>query len=322
MSRFHPSLLWKTEQSDQKQNGKPESCAGGDSGSGSRSDNDLVPEDSHSSSWHRVGESTAEYSLDHSDLRHSDFDEPSVQPSQGNIFGGFGVAPTPTTFFVPLHYEPKYRYPLIVWLHSDGFNENQVNQIMPHISGRNYLATGVRATRSMDAVGHQFQWHSGSTAIEQACFRVEQAIDEAQDRFSVHPDRIVLAGYESGATMALRIAMRIPNLVSAAISMGGRMPYGAGTHANLHELRARRLPMLWQCALEHADFSEKDLNSDLRSALMIRSRVEVRGYKDDDVMNTAALSDINHWIMNHVVNGAPFGQDNRWETSPVGFSDN
>ena len=80
--------------------------------------------------------------------------------------------------------------------------------------------------------------------------------------------------------------------------------------------------MLWQWATESEEFSAQDLNADLRSSMMIRSPVEVRQYRDDDVMNTAALADINHWIMNHVVNGVPFGQDNRWETSPVGFSDN
>ena len=31
------------------------------------------------------------------------------------------------SFFLPLHYVETYEYPLIVWLHSNGYNENQVD---------------------------------------------------------------------------------------------------------------------------------------------------------------------------------------------------
>ena len=158
---------------------------------------------------------------------------------------------TPLHFCLPLHYEPKYRYPLIVWLHNDGFNENQIDQLMPHISLRNYLAVGVRGNRAADSVGHRFDWHESSAAIELAHHRVIEAIDEAASQFSVHPDRVVLAGYRSGGTMALRIAMRDPDRFSAVASFGGRMPRGGNVFGDLTRLRRRRLPMLWQWATEN-----------------------------------------------------------------------
>lgn len=312
MSRFDPSLLWNTELSDQKL-GRSDTSSG-DTSSGDTSSAKHDPPEPFDIelpvTWERVGQSTAEYALDD-----------GGSPNHHGVSGA-GISPFPSAYFVPLHYEPKYRYPLIIWLHSDGFNENQVNQVMSHVSTRNYLAAGIRGTRSLDALGHRFEWHDSATAIDQACCRAQQVIDEASDRFSVHHDRIVLAGYRRGGTMAMRIAMRYPELFSAVISVGGQMPQGGGAFSCLDQLRRKRLPMLWQWAVEGPHFSAAGLNEDLRSAMMIRSRVEVRQYRDNDEMNTVTLADINHWIMDHVVNGVPVGQDSCWESSPVGFSEN
>jgi len=52
---------------------------------------------------------------------------------------GDAVAPGSQSLFVPLHYEPNYAYPLLVWLHGAGDCHRQLKQVMPHISMRNYV---------------------------------------------------------------------------------------------------------------------------------------------------------------------------------------
>ncbi len=42
--------------------------------------------------------------------------------------------------FAPVHYEPGYAYPLLVWLHGCGGDERQLWRLMPLLSLRNYLA--------------------------------------------------------------------------------------------------------------------------------------------------------------------------------------
>ena len=49
-------------------------------------------------------------------------------------------------YFAPLHYEPNYSYPLIVWLHGPHNNELELKQIMPLVSMRNYVAAAPRGT--------------------------------------------------------------------------------------------------------------------------------------------------------------------------------
>ncbi len=285
MSRFHPSVSWNqfAENSNKHRENSDDSGTMGDHGN---------------ESWFS-GEG------DHRSLAAS------ARPS----------AAWPQTFFVPVHYESNYRYPLVVWLHSDGFNENQVDHVMPHVSTRNYLATGVRGTRAADSIGHRFEWHDSPAAIDAAHDKVLCAVEEVCDRYSVHRDRIVLAGYRSGGTMAMRIAMRQPNLFSAVASLGGRMPDGGKVLANLHSLRERALPMLWQVATGSSWFDAQSLKSDIRAAMLMRAKVEIRQYTDDDEMNTVALSDFNNWIMNRVVNGAAPSAE-QWQSSPACFSSN
>jgi phospholipase/carboxylesterase len=46
------------------------------------------------------------------------------------------------SFFLPVHYSENYQYPLLVWFHSNGFNEHQIDQVMPHISLRKLCRRG------------------------------------------------------------------------------------------------------------------------------------------------------------------------------------
>ncbi|NND96975.1 MAG: alpha/beta hydrolase [Pirellulaceae bacterium] len=190
------------------------------------------------------------------------------------------------------------------------------------MSTRNYLATGIRGTRAIDSVGHQFEWHNSAAAIDATHEKVLCAIDEVSDRYSIHTSRIVLAGYRSGGTMAMRIALRDPMRFAGVASFGGRVPQGGCSLGSLDLIRERAMPMLWQCALESPEFSPEALNADIRQALLLRAKVDVRQYKNDDEMNTAALADFNQWMMNRVVLGNPMTADEQWESGPVCFSAN
>lgn len=228
---------------------------------------------------------------------------------------------SPQTFFVPMHYEANYRYPLIVWLHSNGYNENQINHVMPHVSSRNYVATGVRGTRAADSIGHRFDWHDSPAAIDSAHEKIMCAIDEAADRYSIHRERVVIAGYRDGGTMAMRIAMREPKAFAAVASFGGSVPAGSAVMANLSTLRKREIPMLWQVAEESPAYDTGKLKSDITSAMMMKAKVEIRQYKNDDEMNTVALADFNQWVMSRIVAGEPMNS-REWGSSPVCFSSN
>jgi phospholipase/carboxylesterase len=225
------------------------------------------------------------------------------------------------TYFLPIHYTASYQYPLVVWLHSNGFNENQVDQVMPHISLRNYVGLGIRGNHAADAIGHCFDWRHSPSGIATAHEAIVDSIDEAMARFSINPSRIILAGYRDGGTMALRIAMRDPSRFAGVISMGGRMP-NSGIR-NLQQLKSRRMPMLWQWSENNPNFTQAGFKADSLSAGVTGCQVEVRLYRSEDEMETGALRDIDDWVMRRIVSSSTADPaSERWASSPTAYSIN
>ncbi|MEM8666646.1 MAG: dienelactone hydrolase family protein [Planctomycetota bacterium] len=224
------------------------------------------------------------------------------------------------SFFLPLHFTSTYEYPLLVWLHSNGHNENQVDYVMPHISLRNYIAVGVRGTFAADSAGHRYLWRQSPASLAAAQESVASAIEEACDRYPIHTQRIVLAGYGMGGTMAMRIAMQEPQRFAGVVSLGGRFP--TGSIRNVEQWRQRRMPMLWQWGRLNPLFSNDELKSDYRSLMTIGGQVEVRQYPGDDEMDTVVLSDLNDWIMRRIVSGSSIADSDLWATSPTQYSSN
>ena len=271
-------------------------------------------------SWSQPTESESDKQNSHS---HTwDSDEADSNPS----IASFGLADTWShntahrSFFLPLHHCENYQYPLLVWFHSNGFNEHQIDQVMPHISLRNYVGVGIRGTKAADSIGHRFDWHHSPAGIATTQEAVMQAIEAAADRFSINTTRVVLAGYREGGTMALRTAMREPQRFAGVISLGGRMP--SGSIRNFQQLRERRMPMLWQWGTENEQYNNKNLKVDCQTSMAIGSQVEVRQYPGDDEMTTIALHDLDEWIMKQVVSDSSIQDSDRWASSPKLYSSN
>ncbi|MBB3210579.1 phospholipase/carboxylesterase [Rhodopirellula rubra] len=205
----------------------------------------------------------------------------------------------------PLHYQHGYQYPLIVWLHSAGCNERQIEQVLPHVSTRNYVGLGVRATIATDVRGCGFDWPSGRDAAAKASEVVLDAIDQAMEEYSIHPERIVLAGYGTGATLACKVGLLQSDRIAGVVRMGGRFPDASGVFKNFKRLRERRMPMLWQQAINGVDDDPQMLQRDITAAQCIRAQVEIRQYRGDEVMNTVALKDIDRWCFDKIIAPKP-----------------
>ena len=58
----------------------------------------------------------------------------------------------PFSTFAPIHYEERYAYPLLVWLHGDAGNEQELKQIMPLVS----MSRRSRLPENIDALSIHF----------------------------------------------------------------------------------------------------------------------------------------------------------------------
>ncbi|MEM1226368.1 MAG: phospholipase [Planctomycetota bacterium] len=227
---------------------------------------------------------------------------------------------------MPLGFQPQYRYPLIVWLHSGGDNEQQVRRIAPHISGRNYIHVGVRGVQATDVRGQQFDWPESRRATEAACRSVADAIETVTQSCSIHHQRIIVAGYESGASMACRVALAMPDLFAGVVRMGGHFPSRERLLADWKSLRRRRLPMLWQQAVDGVGADHGQLADDLQFAQSIQAKLDVRQYLSDDLMYEMVLRDIDRWCFDTIFqpSAAPSSDavSTISDTVPIEFSNN
>ena len=140
------------------------------------------------------------------------------------------------TIFAPLHYEPGYSYPLVVWLHGSGCDERQLLRIMPLVSMRNYVAVAPRGVASLRGAGQSrgwrptartaYGWSQDEQDLQQAEQRIFDSIEMTFRRFNIDPRRIFLAGFDTGGTMAFRVAMNHPYKFAGVLSLGGCLPTG------------------------------------------------------------------------------------------------
>ncbi len=233
---------------------------------------------------------------------------------------------TPHCLFSPIHYEAGYAYPLIVWLHGPGDNENQLRTVLPLVSMRNHIAIGPRATtpehkiierqeageypvanlkttganaKTTGALTHTtFHWTQACDEIVKATEHVQDCIDIATRRYHVHRDRIFIAGYDCGGTMALRIALENPQLFTGAISLGGSLPRGLNLLRRINE--ARNLPLLISNSFDSRKYPPQQASDDLRLLHAAGFSLDLRQYPCGDELTTKMLSDMDQWILDRI----------------------
>lgn len=239
-------------------------------------------------------------------------DQPTAQPQtseQPNYAVelarlSIGSESLPHMLFAPLHYEAGYAYPLIVWLHGPGDDEHQLKRIMPLVSMRNYVSIAPRGTLPIctDQQQEGFTWRQTSEGIAQAEQRVMGAIDIACERYNIASHRIFVAGFQTGGTMAFRMALNNPEKFAGALSLGGPFPQGQQPLRRLNDLR--QLPLYIAAGTESQLYPQAAICQDLKLFHSAGMSVDVRQYPCEDELTTVMLADVNRWVMDRVCGNA------------------
>jgi len=218
------------------------------------------------------------------------------------VESGLFVAPareSARALFAPLHYEPNYAYPLLVWLHGPGSDERQLMRIMPLVSMRNYVAV---APRGLGMTGHDgrqiFGWSQSPQHIQQAEQRILDCIDEAEEKYHVSPKRLFLAGFDCGGTMAFRVAMNHPTRFAGVLSVGGGFPSGQNPLGQW--TRARRLAVFVAVGRDSLEYAPARACDDLRLFHAAGLSVTLRQYPVGHELAPQILRDVDRWIIEQI----------------------
>ncbi len=204
--------------------------------------------------------------------------------------------PTGIQTFTPLHYEPKYNYPLIVWLHDDGGDAGDLQRVMPLISLRNYV--GVAITGEPLPTRRGCAWRQSAEGIIAAENQLADALELVAQKFSIHSQRIFLAGSGAGGTLALRLALRNPDRFAGALTLGGEFPRGQSPLSML--AAARRLPLFIAHCRDSVRYPVERLCEELKLFHTAGLAATIRQYPCGDEVNTQMLHDLDLWLMERV----------------------
>lgn len=226
----------------------------------------------------------------------------SARPTLDIESGMFTSTPHDTihTMFAPLHYESGYSYPLVVWLHGPGNDERQLLRVMPLVSMRNFVGIAPRGTL-LQRPGEPkeiFGWSHCDEHLQQAEQRIFDSIELASNRFNVNGQRIFLVGFDSGGTMAFRIAMNYPHRFAGVVSLGGAFPTGQTPLANLPQ--ARQLPVFLAAGRRSPTYGETDVCGDLRLLHTAGVSITLRLYPCGHELSPQMLSDVDRWIIEQI----------------------
>lgn len=208
----------------------------------------------------------------------------------------------PHALFAPMHYEPNYAYPLVVWLHGPNDDERQLQRIMPLLSLRNYVAVGPRGNVAAPNGRPGFRWSDSIEPAPEAEHHVFEAIDAAKARYHIAEQRIFLAGLENGGSLAYRVAAQHPGRFAGVLSVGGELPVTGSPRARLTNLRDT--PLFIAQGRDSERYPVDQLCTDLRLMHSAGLSITVRQYPCGDELNTQILHDMDVWMM-EIVTGTP-----------------
>ena len=205
-----------------------------------------------------------------------------------------------------MHYEPGYAYPLLVWLHGSGCDERQLLRIMPLVSMRNYVAVAPRGVAVAPREGAipapaeeaAYGWSHEEQDLQQAEQRIFDSIEMTFRRFNIDPRRIFLAGFDTGGTMAFRVAMNHPYKFAGVLSLGGCLPTGGAPLSRLPE--ARQLAVFLAAGRRSTVYGEQRVCDDLRLLHTAGMSITLRLYPCGHELSPQMLSDVDRWIIEQI----------------------
>ena len=205
----------------------------------------------------------------------------------------------PHRLFFPQHFEARYQYPLLVWLHSEDSSEYELDEVAASISMRNYIAVGLRGPQASLSGGRRFNWSLSAGCLAIAEESALQAVRMACDDLAVDPRRVFIGGYGVGGSVAQWIALRHPQYFAGAASVNGAAP-------NLPKLlvrwrEAQRLPVLF-CYGRDSRVCDADAVIDtIRLVHRSGLNYQLNQFNCGDELDGAMTSLMNHFMLQATV---------------------
>ena len=209
----------------------------------------------------------------------------------------------PVRTFLPTGYEANYAYPLIVLFHPHGGSDEQVLRLAPRISRRNCLYLSLQgpvALNSRDDDGlPAYGWGDGTEHDARTEEYLLKAVEQTRREFHVHSERVYLAGVAEGASVAYRMALRLPQKFAGVIAINGTLPRPAeGPLFRDDEVKDLRVLIAHGAANEVVPLELA--RRDFLALYGAGADVLLSTYPCTHTVHPNMLRDINRWVIRNV----------------------
>jgi phospholipase/carboxylesterase len=204
----------------------------------------------------------------------------------------------PIRTFLPTGYEPNYAYPLLVFFHGHGGNEEQILRLAPRLSRRNYICIGLRGTQLLGERRDGrpgYAWGTDGrceTLVEDYVFR---AIEQTRRHYHVHSERIYLAGVCEGAMLGYRLGLTFPDRFAGVISLNGSLPPSGSLFLRLPQVR--QLRAFIGHGIANAVIPLATARANFRLLYTAGLPVDLHTYPTTHRLHPHMLRDVNRWII-------------------------
>jgi phospholipase/carboxylesterase len=204
----------------------------------------------------------------------------------------------PVRTFLPTGYEPRYPYPMVVFFHGHGGNEEQILHLAPRLSRRNYICISLRGPQDLgvrDDGNSAYAWGGQGCPNPLIEDYVLRAVELTRRSYHVHSERIYLAGIGEGATLAYCLGLQFPEKFGGVISLNGSMARNGGPLFRLPEIR--QLRVFIGHGIANATVPLTLARQDYRLLYTAGVNVKMQTYAATHRLHPDMLRDINRWMM-------------------------
>lgn len=210
----------------------------------------------------------------------------------------------PIRTFLPTGYEPAYPYPLIVFFHGNHGSEEQVLNLAPRISRRNHIIISLRGPESLgpDATGRASYGWGGDDSESLIQEYTVRAIEQTRRNYHVHSERIYLAGFWEGATLAYRLGFAMPDRISGVISLNGSTPRPHEGEPLFRFPDVRQLRVMIAHGARNTSIPLENARRDFRMLYSAGVDVQFHTYPTCTQLHPHMLRDLNRWVIDNLTN--------------------
>ena len=197
---------------------------------------------------------------------------------------------------LPLHYEPEYAYPLVIWLNRDADKPRNLSKFSSSLSLRNYvIAAPFLSSEWLERT------HSTQTSALLA-ETMNHTIARASQRTHIHPKRIFLVTERDTLLPTLASIPLVKHHVRgvAVVNADGEMPTPSCTSMG----KTSVTPPLFFCLQESRYRMQKEIEQPWRLYHSLGYSVGLKTITGGSGFRNSALRNIDRWIM-ETITGQP-----------------